>query len=149
MVTSSQAVLTAFVRCMAVPNPQPVTAAVVVVLQQAEEPDDFFRPQSLPNVKDTSPRHAAQVRVLLHVALLTIAQTVPSSRNRQTDCTKPGRLQVARDRQTGTLQQALAAMAGCGRGASHARPLPHIYGSAEYLQDAQAWLRHTLTNKHA
>jgi hypothetical protein len=46
--------------------------------------------------------------------------------------------QAARKRQAATLQQALAAVVGNGRAPSHARPLPHIYGSAEYLQDAQA-----------
>ncbi len=71
----------------------------------------------------------------------TPAQGLCNSPSTNVDDEEPVRLQFARDRQTATLQQALAAMAGAGRGASHARPLPHIYGSAEYLQDAQARLQ--------
>ena len=127
-----------------------MTAGVVVVVQQVEELDDFLRPHPLPHVEETSPRHAAQVQSAGCCVAKRLccghgsarAWTVPSRfKNRCTDRTEPVRLQFARDRQTATLQQALAAVAGGGRAFSHAQPLPHIYGSAEYLQDAQVWLQ--------
>lgn len=48
--------------------------------------------------------------------------------------------QAAKKRQAQALQQALAAVMTGDRAPRHARPLPHIYGSAEYLQDSQAGL---------
>jgi hypothetical protein len=126
-----------------------VTICCCGVVQQVEEPDDFFRPQPLPHVEVTSPRHAAQVLACWMLCGSTFVLCTqpcqctdcPLSLSSKVDGTASVRLQVARDRQAATLQQALAAMAGSGRGASHARPLPHIYGSAEYLQDVQAWLQ--------
>lgn len=45
--------------------------------------------------------------------------------------------QAARKRQAQTLQQALAGVTMSEKSPHHARALPHIYGSAEYLQDSQ------------
>lgn len=48
-------------------------------------------------------------------------------------------MQELKQRQADLLQQAVAGVDG-GGGNPHLRPLPHVFGSAEYLQDSHAGL---------